>query len=97
MAGGATSGSVVDTYEVPEGKVAIVKTVTFTDGTGGSGGSLVGLRVLGDTFAVIATVTGPPGYIATSLNLVLNAGELLEIFRGSGIPFWTVSGFLLDA
>lgn len=97
MSGGATSGTIVDSYEVPTGKVFVVRCVTFSDGTGGAGGSLVGLRLTGDTFVVIATVTGPPAYIASELSIVVNAGELLEIYRGSGIPFWTVSGFLLDA
>lgn len=95
MSGSADAGAFVDGFEVPAGMRAIVRCITYADASPGGTGAVGALVVPGGVFCCVASVLGAQSVELEELHIVAYAGEELQVFRGSGALFWTVSGYLL--
>lgn len=96
MEGSASSGSFVDSYEVPAGKRAIVRQLTYADASPGGTGATLAFVLPGGVFSCVASPLGATSKEFSQLHLVVNAGETMQVYRAAGAAFWSVHGYLLD-
>lgn len=88
-----TGGGVTLTYVVPNGKVAVIKSVSAYNGSGSAANFSLLLKGTG---IWVASVPGGGGGFATNLMIVAYAGESIGMFFAGTPAGAQASGYLLD-
>lgn len=81
-------------YVVPNGKVAVIKSVTCVNDTTGTN---AGRLTVAGTTAWYASVPGTSNGAQHGMHIVVRAGESIGVASNAPGMHWTVSGYLLDA
>lgn len=92
-AGSTAAAGPTTLYTVPSGVVAVIRTITLKAGPAATTAQVViaGLA----SIATIAALGAEQTYVQ-NCRIVLNAGDVLELFVGAGTCDYSVSGYLLD-